>query len=91
MKTKLFRIRVRSLERNSVYTVMTAGKKDISEIKLRDVAKRLGLSKAKLHDVVAVQLTYWLELIILSYTLEKQNLVAGTPPWDVLKRKGQDN
>ena len=75
LKTKLFRVRVRSLEGNSVYTVMAVGipciSEDISEIKLRDVAKRLGLSKAS-FIVVVVQLIYWLELIILFYTLEKR-------------------
>ena len=40
LKTKLFRIRVRSLERNSVHTVMAVGIPCICEIKLRDVAKR---------------------------------------------------
>ena len=44
---------VRSPERNSVHTAMAIGilfiSEDISEIKLRDVAKQLVLSKAKLH------------------------------------------
>ena len=56
LKTKLFCIRVRSLERNSVHTVLAVGipciSEDISKVKLRDVAKRHGLSKAKLHRCV---------------------------------------
>ena len=53
LKTELFCIPVRFLERNSLHTVMTVGisciSENISEVKLRDVAKQLGLSKAKLH------------------------------------------
>ena len=47
LNTKLFRIRVRSLERNSVHTVMafriSCINEDISYVKLRDLAKQLSL------------------------------------------------
>ena len=85
LKTKLFRIRVRSLERNSVRTVMTVGipciSEDISEIKLRDFAK------AKLHrgsGPVDILVGIDHPFLHTGETKEVQNLVAGTPPWDGL-------
>ena len=87
MKTKLFRIRVRSLERNSVHTVMAVGisciSEDISEIKLRDVAKRLGLLKAKLHRGSGpVDILVGIDHPVLhtGETKKVQNLVARNSP-----------
>ena len=87
LKTTLFRIRVRSLERNCVYTVMAVGipciSEDISEIKLRDVAKQLGLSKAKLHRGVGlVDMLVGIDHPVLhtGETKEVQNLVARNSP-----------
>ena len=87
LKTKLFRIPVRSLERNSVHTVMAVGipriSEDISEIKLRDVAKRLGLSKAKLHRGSGpVDILVGIDHPVLhtGETKEVQNLVARNSP-----------
>ena len=87
LKTKLFRIRVRSVERNSVHTVMAVGipciSEDISEIKLRDVAKRLGLSKAKLHRGSGpVDILVGIDHPVLhnGETKEVQNLVARNSP-----------
>ena len=87
LKTKLFRIRVRSLERNSVYTVMAVRipciSENISEIKLRDVAKRLGLSKAKLHHGSSpVDILVGIDHSVLhtGETKEVQNLVVRNSP-----------
>ena len=87
LKAKLFRIRVRSLERNSVHTVMAVGipciSEDISEIKLRDVAKRLGLLKAKLHRGSGpVDILVGIDHPVLhtGETKELQNLVARNSP-----------
>ena len=86
LKTKLH-IRVRFQERNSLHTVMAVRipciSEDISEIKLRDVAKWLGLSKAKLHrgsgpvDILAV-----IDHPVLhtGEIKEVQNLVARNSP-----------
>ena len=83
LKTKLFCIRVRSLERNSVHTVMAVGipciSEDINEIKLRDVAKWLGLSKATLHrgsDPVDILVRIDHHVLHTGETKEVQNLVA---------------
>ena len=87
LKTKLFHIRVRSLERNSVHTVMAVGipciSEDISEIKLRDVAKWLGLSKAKLHHgsgPVDILVGIVHPVLHTGETKEVQNLVARNSP-----------
>ena len=87
MKTKLFCIRVRSLERNSVHTVMAVGipciSEDINEIKLRDIAKRLGLSKAKLHRGSSpVDILVGIDHTVLQTgeTKEVQTLVARNSP-----------
>ena len=87
LKTKLFRICVRSLERNSVHTVMAVGipciSEDISEIKLRDFAKRLGLTKAKLHRGSSpVDILVGIDHLVLhtGETKEVQNLVARNSP-----------
>ena len=87
LKTKLFRIRVKSLERNSVHTVIAVGipciSEDISEIKLRDVAKRLGLSKAKLHrgcGPVDILVRIDHPVLHTRETKEAQNLVARNSP-----------
>ena len=87
LRTKLFCIRFRSLERNSVHTVMAVGipciSEDISEIKLRDVAKWLGLSKAKLHRGSGpVDILVGIDHPVLhtGETKEVQNLVAKSSP-----------
>ena len=87
LKTKLFRIRVRSLERNSVHTVMAVGipciSEDISEIQLRDDAKRLGLSKAKRRRGSGpVDILVGIDHPVLhtGETKEMQNLVARNSP-----------
>ena len=87
LKTKLFRIRVRSLERNSVHTVMAVGipyiSEDISEIKLRDVAKWLVLLKAKLRRGSGpVDILVGIDHPVLhtGETKEVQNLVARNSP-----------
>ena len=87
LKTKLFRTHVRSLERNIVHTVMAVGipciSEDISEIKLRDVAKRLGLSKENLRcGVSPVDILVGIDHTVLNTeeTKEVQNLVARNSP-----------
>ena len=84
LKTKLFSIRVRSLAK---HTAMAVGipciSEDISEVKLRDVSKRLGLSKAKLHrGVVPVDILVGIDhpLLHTGETKEIQNLVARSSP-----------
>ena len=93
LKTKLYHIRVRSLGRNSVHRVMAVGipciSEDISEIKLRAVAKQLGLSKAKLHrgsGPVDILVGIAHPVLHTRETKEVQNLVArnSTLGWVIL-------
>ena len=87
LKTKLFRIRFRSLERNSVHTLIAVGipciSENISEVKLRDVAKRLELSKAKLHRYsgpVDILVAIDHPVLHTGETKEVQNIVAKSFP-----------
>ena len=53
IKTKLYRVRIQSLENNAVHTVTAVGipciSDDIAEVQVNDIAKRLGIGARKLH------------------------------------------
>ena len=53
MKTKVYRVRIRSLEDSSTHTIKAVGissiSDEITEVKLVDIAKRFGLGKGKLR------------------------------------------